>query len=95
MERLTKWEGIDEDGRKRAVFTNRTPLFDDMLQPALRKLALYEDAEEKGLLRLPSDAEVKLSMKIAELQKLRQVEMAETIKLKRVIEIMHEKLQKL
>ena len=44
-ERLTRWEGRDEDG-PRAVLAKegRSP---DVMQDALRKLARYEDSEEQ------------------------------------------------
>jgi hypothetical protein len=45
-DRLTRWEGQDENG-KRAVFVKRDGAFHAILQEALRKLARYEDAEEK------------------------------------------------
>lgn len=45
-ERLTRWEGRDPDGSPRAVLVRRDGLFYDCLQPALRKLAQYEDMEE-------------------------------------------------
>lgn len=44
--RLTKWEGRDQDG-PRAVLVKRDGLFPDNLQEALRKLARYEDMEER------------------------------------------------
>ena len=47
MERLTKWEGFNVDGTPRAVLVKREGLFADILQPALAKLASYEDAEEQ------------------------------------------------
>lgn len=46
MGRLTKWEGINVDGTPRAVLVQREGLFCDILQPALVKLAQYEDWEE-------------------------------------------------
>lgn len=45
MERLTKWEGADENG-PRAVLA-KEGRFPDVLQEALRKLARMEDEEEK------------------------------------------------
>ena len=42
-DRLTRWEGRDENG-PRAVLAHEG-LFPDVLQEALRKLARYEDAE--------------------------------------------------
>ena len=46
MERLTKWEGRNPDGSPRAVLAKHDGLFYDILQPALAKLARYEDMEE-------------------------------------------------
>ncbi len=45
-ERLTRWEGRDEDG-PRAVLARRDN-FNAAMQEVLRKLAKYEDEEEKG-----------------------------------------------
>lgn len=45
-ERLTKWEGCDENG-PRAVLAKREGSWPDNLQEALRKLARFEDKEEK------------------------------------------------
>lgn len=47
IERLTKWEGRDPDGTPRAVLAKRDGQFASILQEALRKLAKYEDEEEK------------------------------------------------
>lgn len=44
-DRLTKWEGRDEDG-PRAVMVNRDKPFQEEFQKILRKLAMYEDLEE-------------------------------------------------
>lgn len=44
-DRLTRWEGQDEDGA-RAVLVKRDGAFHATLQEALRKLARYEDEEE-------------------------------------------------
>ena len=44
-DRLTKWEGRDENG-PRAVMVNRDKPFNEEFQRILRKLARYEDAEE-------------------------------------------------
>jgi hypothetical protein len=44
-ERLTRWEGRDEDG-PRAVTVKRDGPFAPIMQEVLRKLAKYEDAEE-------------------------------------------------
>lgn len=46
--RLTKWEGRDEDG-PRAVLVKRDGPFAPILQEALRKLARYEDEEERAV----------------------------------------------
>lgn len=46
-ERLTKWEGHNVDGTPRAVIAKRDGLFPDLLQPILKKLAEYEDEEER------------------------------------------------
>ena len=43
-DRLTRWEGRDENG-PRAVLAHEG-LFPDVLQEALRKLAMFEDEEE-------------------------------------------------
>lgn len=45
-ERLTRWEGRDEDG-PRAVLVKHDGPFAPILQEALRKLARYEDMEER------------------------------------------------
>ena len=45
-ERLTRWEGRDEDG-PRAVLVKRDGPFAPILQEGLRKLARYEDEEER------------------------------------------------
>lgn len=45
-ERLTRWEGRDEDG-PRAVLVKRDGPFAPILQEALRKLARFEDEEER------------------------------------------------
>lgn len=44
-ERLTRWEGRDEDG-PRAVTVKHDGPFAPIMQEILRKLARYEDAEE-------------------------------------------------
>ena len=44
--RLTKWEGVNEDGSPRAILAEHNGLFPDILQAALLKLAYYEDCEE-------------------------------------------------
>ena len=44
--RLTKWEGRDENG-PRAQLVKRDGFFPENLQEALRKLARYEDEEER------------------------------------------------
>ncbi len=41
-DRLTRWEGRDEDG-KRAVMIDRDSPFHAAIQTALRRLARYED----------------------------------------------------
>jgi hypothetical protein len=45
-DRLTRWEGRDENG-DRAVMVDRSSPFHAAFQAVLRKLARYEDAEEK------------------------------------------------
>ena len=45
-ERLTRWEGRDEDG-PRAVLVKHDGPFAPILQEALRKLARSEDEEER------------------------------------------------
>jgi hypothetical protein len=44
-DRLTRWEGRDENG-PRAVLVNHDGPWPDNYQEALRKLARYEDEEE-------------------------------------------------
>lgn len=51
--RLTRWEGRDEDG-PRAVLARRDN-FNAAMQEALRKLARYEDMEEKLAAEMPRD----------------------------------------
>lgn len=46
-DRLTKWEGRNPDGTPRAVLVKHDGLFAEILQEALRKLALFEDEEER------------------------------------------------
>lgn len=46
-ERLTRWEGRDPDGTPRAVLVKRDGPFAPILQEALRKLARFEDEEER------------------------------------------------
>ena len=48
--RLTRWEGRDADG-PRAVLVKRDGPFAPILQEALRKLARFEDEEERPALR--------------------------------------------
>jgi hypothetical protein len=48
-DRLTRWEGRDENGQ-RAVLVNRDGPWPENYQEALRKLARYEDAEEPTFL---------------------------------------------
>jgi hypothetical protein len=45
-DRLTRWEGRDENG-PRAVLVNHDGPWPDNYQEALRKLAKLEDEEEK------------------------------------------------
>jgi hypothetical protein len=45
-ERLTRWEGQDKDG-PRAVMVNRDGNFAEEFQKILRKLARYEDEDER------------------------------------------------
>lgn len=45
-DRLTRWEGRDENG-PRAVMVNRDGNFADAFQAILRKLARYEDEDER------------------------------------------------
>ena len=45
--RLTKWEGIWHDGKPCADLVQHDGLWAEILQPALRKLAMYEDEEER------------------------------------------------
>ncbi len=46
-DRLTRWEGRDENG-PRAVLVKHDGRFPDVLQEALRKLAKLEDEGEKN-----------------------------------------------
>ena len=46
-DRLTRWEGIDENG-PRAVLVKRDGSWPENYQEALRKLARYEDEEENA-----------------------------------------------
>lgn len=46
--RLTKWEGIWHDGKPCADLVQQDGLWAEILQPALRKLAHYEDMEEQN-----------------------------------------------
>lgn len=55
--RLTRWEGRDEDG-PRAVLVKHDGPFAPILQEALRKLARYEDMEEKLAAELPRDVKI-------------------------------------
>lgn len=48
-DRLTAWEGRDEDG-DRAVMVDRNSPFCEAFQAILRKLAKYEDEEEKEVI---------------------------------------------
>lgn len=45
-DRLTKWEGQDENGT-RAMMVNRDKPFQEAFQEILRKLAKYEDEDER------------------------------------------------
>lgn len=45
-DRLTRWEGRDENG-DRAVMVDRSGPFHEAFQAILRKLAKYEDMEEE------------------------------------------------
>lgn len=46
-DRLTRWEGQDKDG-PRAVMVSREKPFHEAFQEILRKLARYEEEEERG-----------------------------------------------
>lgn len=48
MERLTKWEGHDPDGTPRAVLAKRDGNWNDNIQEALRRLAIFEDAFDES-----------------------------------------------
>lgn len=50
--RLTKWEGIWHDGKPCADLVQHDGLWAEILQPALRKLARYEDEEERHATQL-------------------------------------------
>lgn len=45
MERLTRWEGMDQDG-PRVVTVKHDGAFPPIMQEVLRKLARFEDAQE-------------------------------------------------
>ena len=51
-ERLTRWEGQDENG-PRAVMVNRDGNFAEAFQAILRKLATYEDEDERRTAERP------------------------------------------
>ena len=51
-DRLTRWEGQDKDG-PRAVMVNRDRPFHEALQEILRKLAKYEDEDERRTAERP------------------------------------------
>lgn len=51
-DRLTRWEGRDEDGH-RAVMTHREKPFHEAFQEILRKLARYEDEDERRTAERP------------------------------------------
>lgn len=52
MARLTKWEGRDENA-PRAVMVNRDKPFNEAFQEILRKLARYEDEDERRVNQRP------------------------------------------
>lgn len=51
-DRLTRWEGRDENG-PRAVMVNRDSNFAEEFQAILRKLARYEDEDERRVNQRP------------------------------------------
>ena len=51
-DRLTRWEGQDKDGI-RAVMVNRGKPFHEAFQEILRKLAKYEDEDERRTAERP------------------------------------------
>jgi hypothetical protein len=51
-DRLTRWEGRDENG-PRAVMVNRDGNFAEAFQAILRKLAKYEDEDERRVNQRP------------------------------------------
>lgn len=51
-DRLTKWEGQDKDG-SRAVMVNRDGNFAEEFERILRKLARYEDEDERRVNQRP------------------------------------------
>lgn len=51
-DRLTKWEGMDEEG-PRAVMVHRDKPFQEAFQEILRKLAKYEDEDERRTAERP------------------------------------------
>ena len=51
-DRLTRWEGRDEDG-PRAVMVHRDKPFHEAFQEILRKLAKYEDEDERRVNQRP------------------------------------------
>ena len=95
-ERLTKWQGRDPDGTPRAALARREGSWPENYQAALRKLALYEDAEEDGRLRIVSASETQLESRFREmervrqLEQLRQLDMAEIVRLRRLFELQQE-----
>lgn len=50
-ERLTRWEGVGQDGLPRAVLAKREGSWIQNMDEALRKLARFEDEKERRALR--------------------------------------------
>ncbi len=51
-ERLTRWEGVGQDGLPRAVLARREGSWIQNMDEALRKLARFEDEEEAREMKL-------------------------------------------
>ena len=89
-ERLTKWQGWDPDGKRRAALARREGSWPENYQAALRKLARYEDAEEDGLLHIVSASAAQLESRVRELELVHQLDMAEIVRLRRLVELQQE-----
>lgn len=56
--RLTRWEGVGQDGLPRAVLAKRDGSWIYNMDEAMRKLARYEEEEERLADELPRDVEI-------------------------------------